>query len=167
MFFLQAAESPVVVRFGEKYIRIPKYTMDEVVNWGAEIMQERIEKAIAEMTPQQSRDFLVLNPPIEPDLGEMKRRLRTPNGTMRVLNHCLPLAEIIDKKKGGKVVGKLTEEDIETILKVNGTGRKAMLAWELADLDDNSLLRDPNKKEDDDDDEDDDKDPLPNGGKRD
>jgi hypothetical protein len=70
---------------------------------------------------------------LAPTYDEMKRRVRTTEGIDRVLNYCLP--------KAG-----LTEEQVKTLLKGMGPGRKAGLAWALADLDETSATRDPKEE---------------------
>jgi len=143
MYFLQAAQAPVLVKFGDKLLRVPKYPMSEVVNWATEIMEQRTEQKISGLDEMQAREYLTMYPEVQPNLDEMRRRLRTPEGITRVMTYCLLQAEVINEGTKQPTGEKLDEATVEQILKDNGGGRLAGITWELGDLDDTSAQRDP------------------------
>lgn len=155
MFFLQISRAPITVQIGKKLkARVPRFTLDEVVAWGQEVYQQNLDQITKEMTDVKRREYLTFYQPVPPDIQGMKTYLRTPEGIRQVIRRCLAKADILDDQ--GAARSKLTSEQIEKLLKTNGTGRLAGLALILADLDEQSIQSD----------EPEDSDPLPESGKQ-
>lgn len=167
MLFLQAAQAPVIVKLGEELLTIPKYTMEDIVEWGQGLADQRAEAATAEMDEVKRREFYTFYPPTPPPLEELKRLLRTPPGITDVVTKCLMRAK---RSKGGKALPAYGEEEVKELLRTNGVGRLGGLAWILADIDEGSIYEDPaikahlDKEKKEDEKEEGTKDPLPKRG---
>lgn len=145
MYFLQAAQTPVTVKLGDRTLTIPKYELSEVMIWADEIEKSRTEELTAGLDDIKAREWKAYYPPIPPDMAEMKRMLRTIPAIQRVCRTCLLNATVTGPN--GQNLPKLMDADVEALFKSNGTGRLAGLAWVLADLTDDSLSSDPSVKE--------------------
>lgn len=152
MYFLQIAQSTIQLRLGRKLLlTVPKFEIDEAIAWGSEILQQEIETKTKDMDDVRRAEFLNLYPQLTPDLNSMRGYLRTVEGVKKVITTCLLKAKvqkILKENKDGKVlkaedIDPLTPEMVEEYVKVNGTGRLGGLAWVLADIDDQSVMRPP------------------------
>ncbi len=132
MYFLQAAQAPIEVDWAGLKLSIDRYLMPDVVAWGQEILQKRTAELTEGMDDEARRQYLNYYPPIEPDLNELRRLLRTPSGIEKVMRDCL--AKAVVKDADGKQRA-LAPEEVDQIWKVNGAGRLGTIARVLADLD--------------------------------
>lgn len=131
MFFLQATQAPVTVMWKGNPLQIPKYLLEDFISWGSEIKNARMLERTDEMEDFQRREFLAMYPVNEPDLPELRRLSRTPEGSKKIVETCL-------LKTG------LSPEEQAEIMAAQSTNRMYQLAFYLADLDD-GLEREPNK----------------------
>lgn len=136
MFLIQIGQRPVIVQYGDEKLQLQKFTLNDIISWGTSILESRIERDTATMDPVQKREFLHFYPPIPPTMQEMKQLVRTPMGISHVVATCLGHAG-------------LTPDQIRGFIKDAGTGRCAMIAWELSDLEENlGYKNQPTKDED-------------------
>lgn len=161
MFLLQAAQAPVIAQFGDRILTIPKFTMNDVIAWGAAQSEKDTDRATKDMDEMKKREYLAYYPPIPPDLQDLKKRIRTPEGAMEVMKICLAKAKVTIGNSAP--MAPLTAEEIEQIIAANGTGPITFLGWKLADLDETALKLAPVKKPVPP--EDTEADPLTSGGK--
>jgi len=142
MFFLQAAQAPVAVRIEDKVFYVPKMTMDELVNWGLDIVTARVSSITQDMDDGRKREYLTFYPIVAPNLQEMGMQVRTVEGIKKVVRQCFLNAAVqgfqVDPRTQqpdrDKQVAKPTEQQVDEWIVNSGVGRLAGLAWELADL---------------------------------
>jgi hypothetical protein len=152
MYFLQAVQAPVPVTLGSVKLVIPKFEMDDLVQWAAKSAEEKNTVATEGMDDSRRAQYMAFYGQISVDFEEAKRLVRTPLGVEHVLRVCLPRATVfrVHSQKGKppreeKLETKLTPEQIDGLIQVNGIGRLAGLAWVLADLDETAVMRVPEK----------------------
>jgi hypothetical protein len=134
MYFLQVAQAPLILQLVDptkpkakpEQITLSRFPLSEVVAWASELAQQMEERSTEGLDDLRRREYLTMYPVIPPSVDEMKRHVRTPAGIERVLTYSFVAA------------GK-TQEYVQDLMKINGTGRMAKLAWELADMEDKSL----------------------------
>jgi hypothetical protein len=149
--FLQAMQAPVVVELPQmgqspsRILHIPKLEIDDIVAWGAEREAEIVESATSQMNEFQKREYMALYPPSSPDLNELRRLVYTPPGIKKVLQLCLPKAKVFEKTETGpgRELDPLFPEEVQQLLKANGTGALSRLAFAVADLVDQSMVVPP------------------------
>lgn len=141
MFFMQAAQAPVAVRIQDRVYYVPKMTMDELVAWGLDVVNERVQRITANMDDGRKREHLTFYPVVEPNLQEMSTLVRTVSGIKKVVTQCMSSADVqgFQVDKYGKVdrsksVPRPTEQEVAEWVVSSGVGRLTALAWELADL---------------------------------
>lgn len=156
MFWLQAAQAPIVtiVTDGKTYtmLSIPRFLMDDITDWAAQLQEKHLAKVTEKMDEIKKREFMQVYPPVPPDIQQIRNLVRTHEGTTYVLEKQLPLAKRWAVDKAGK---RLTQEDlpnmtldeVRQLIKMNGFGRAASLAWFVADLEDASIDNNPFAKE--------------------
>ena len=127
MFFLQAGQAPVTIQSsnGTQY-QIPKFTVDDFMKWGSTIMTKRVEESIKGLSDGMRREFLAFYPPVPPDMQDMRKMARSPEGVKYIVNTCLTKA---------RVDGNPLPSDVILAVLNNGLGTLELLAWQLADLD--------------------------------
>lgn len=130
MFFLQASQSPVLVKLWDGTdVTIQKFTIDDCIQWGAEIRDQRILVATKGMSEGVRREFLTFYPPVPPDLNEIRRMVRTAEGSKYIVGKCLSRC-------------KLPADTLQKILG-GSTAQLSKLAWELADIDESVVMTAP------------------------
>jgi hypothetical protein len=144
VYFLQITQAPITVTIQDpehpeksEILTIPKFPLSQITEWAAEIAEAYENKATDGLDDIRKREYLTMYPTIPPSIEEMKRHLRTPPGIRRVLDYCIPKAAVAGAN--GSSSGAKDVQYVDFLVKVNGTGRLAALAWHLADLEDKSL----------------------------
>lgn len=167
MFFLQAAQADVAIRLGKYKFLVPKFEMDDVVQWGVEVAETQNELHTRDFDEVRKQEWNAFYGRMSLTFDELKRLLRTPLGVEKVFKTCMKKAKVFKvtqeaipadvakrtKARPEKVVEApaLTDEQVEAVYKVNGPGRLSGFVWVLADLDDTSLMKDPTEGNDKDD----------------
>lgn len=157
----EAAQAPVVVSYGERLLHIPKFTLEDMIKWGQEIVAERQKTNTAGMTDAQAREYTTFYPLLPPDRAEYIRRVQSPEGIQKLVRHGLSNALVFSQKTNA-ALPKLTEEEIAKIM-TKGTGTLGYLANLIADL--NSEVKEFKPPKPPSPDSEEKPDPLPSGGK--
>jgi hypothetical protein len=145
MFFLQATAAPIIVVLGDKVLHVERCDMDYFIQWSNEIASARTEEAIKDLDDTRKAEFKQFYPPIPPDINEMRKLVLTPEGFKRILTTRLSTAKAFKRNPDntpGPELPSLSLEEIQQLVKINGAGRSAGIAWAIADLVENSM-RDP------------------------
>src|SRR5688500_16188182 len=125
-FFLEAAQAPIVVEWDNKLLFIPKFTIDDIAAWGAQIMSQRIDFVTKDLDEHKRREYLRFYAPTPPSIGDLTFIVRSAVGARAILRAWPAGAKVFvptpDGGKGGPLPS-LTSDEIEQIIRVNGTGR--------------------------------------------
>lgn len=149
MFFLQSVQAPVTVQLGNLKFIVPKFTMDDLIAWATDMAEKRNEINTQGMNSAQRAQYMTFYGQISVDFEEAKRLVRTPLGVEHVIRKCFLRAEVFrllpqkGKPPREEKVPSLEEKHVQGMIEVNGIGRLAGLAWVLADLDEQAMLKDP------------------------
>jgi hypothetical protein len=151
MFIIQAGQPPVSIHWKDKELElvIPKFILDKIIEWSRDIMEQRQQEIASGMTDMQYAEHRALYPPLPPDMLEMKRMVRTPEGAKYVVAECLKFAKVVDTKEAKHVEREaLKEEEIKEFLETVPGGTLTALGWVLADVEEILIpARKPEDKE--------------------
>lgn len=101
MRFNDAMQANVVIDVGDEQISIPRFTVGDFVEWGAELDAEKRaaqQAAIAELPPKERFEARLLYKIIPADFTELARLTYTPAGVQRVISKCLGRAKVTARK---------------------------------------------------------------------
>lgn len=146
MFFLQAAQTPAEVRIDQDRVAIvPLMLLEDMASWAAEISSARQDEAMKEFDEQQRAQFIQMFPSASPDINELKRIVATVDGAKTIVRRQLLAAKVVKyqpKKKTSemKSVDPLTQEEVDSILSLQGSNRVITMAWALCQFQDNALV---------------------------
>jgi hypothetical protein len=177
MFLLQVAQAPFpVVVANEKgqpqyEVVLPKYTLQDAINFGSVLVEKWRASETKDMTPQQIREYGSMHPAISPTLGDLKRSIAALDGAKDVVSSVFPRGRVFEMdyigsqwSRGNEITNDsdgLLEKLLERVLSGSSSGTLTELAWKLADLQDTSAVAPPPMPGNSiDDDKDEDEDPL-------
>lgn len=156
MQFLQIMQAPVVIGLPEfvdplppapaRTLIIPKFTIDDFVEWGSELEAALIQRVTENLDDTRRREYLSLYPPAQPDIQEFHRHARTIPGMQRIARTCLRRAKVKQSDTQAELP-KLTEVEIDLVIKSVGLGRLQAFSFTLADMIDTSQVVPPKQGE--------------------
>lgn len=137
MFLLQIAQAPVIVQLGEAGVvySVPKFTLRDIVAWGAAIAAAESDRITKGMKPDQRTQYLMAYPPVPPTVYDLKQRAQTVEGIDHIIRTCFVRA-----------TPTLTKAQIDSVLAQGSPGALGFVAWQLADLVDASTVQTPDMK---------------------
>lgn len=195
MFLLQITQAPFILYVADAkgqptfQVHVPTYTLEEAIEYGAELFAQWREEQQQNMTEAQKRDFDAMYPTAQATIADIKRAIASLDGAKEVISKAFPRAKVykavrherrrkapakdntappaaaptIVWKKGEEVPNPDLDAMLKQVLTGNGSGTLCRIAWEIANLEDHSTKLPPEIKvpKDPNSDDEEEEDPLP------
>lgn len=98
MNFSTAFDSPVVVKIDGEELKLPRFTVNDFVEWGAALDAERLEKATADFDEDQKFRAIAYGGVNPIDFHQLTYLVQTPAGILHIDRTCMGKAGVSEEK---------------------------------------------------------------------